>query len=137
MIDFDTDSSIEKREEVLREIKETEDHPKTSDFVSLVHPTDIFDIIVGTSTGSLISFGLVGGNRQRDEVIEERLPMSLEQCLEMYKKNVAIIFSRNYMPLPSSNSLQSFKQIKKKTPEILHFHFFIVLQYCVCDVIFN
>ena len=96
MIDFDTDSSIEKREEVLREIKETEDHLKTSDFVSLVHPTDIFDIIVGTSTGSLISFGLVGGNRQRDEVIEERLPMSLEQCLEMYKKNVAIIFSRNW-----------------------------------------
>ena len=39
--------------------------------------------------------------------------------------------------LPSSNSLQSFKQIKQKTPEILHFQFFIVLQYCVCDVIFN
>ena len=37
--------------------------------------------------------------------------------------------------LPSSNSLQRFKQIKQKTPEILHFHFFIVLQHCVCDVI--
>ena len=29
------------------------------------------------------------------------------------------------IPLPSSGSLQSFKQIKQKTPEILHFHFFI------------
>ena len=31
-------------------------------------------------------------------------------------------------PLLSSNSLQSFKQIKRKTPEILHFNFLIVLQ---------
>ena len=29
------------------------------------------------------------------------------------------------MPLPSSNSLQSFKQIKQKTLEILHFHFLL------------
>ena len=28
--------------------------------------------------------------------------------------------------LPSSNSLQSFKQIKQKTLEILHFHFFSI-----------
>ena len=32
------------------------------------------------------------------------------------------------IPLPSSNSLQNFKQIKKKTPEILHFQFFIALK---------
>ena len=36
-----------------------------------------------------------------------------------------------------SNSLQSFKQIEQKTPEILHFNFFTVLQDCVCDVIFK
>ena len=28
----------------------------------------------------------------------------------------------------TSNSLQNFKQIKQKTPEILHFYFFNVLQ---------
>ena len=37
----------------------------------------------------------------------------------------------------TSNSLQNFKQIKQKTPEVLHFHFFNVLQDCVCDVIFK
>ena len=37
----------------------------------------------------------------------------------------------------SSKPTQSFKQIKQKTPEILHFHFFIVLQHCDCDVIFK
>ena len=26
-----------------------------------IHPTEVFDMIVGTSTGSLISFALVGG----------------------------------------------------------------------------
>jgi hypothetical protein len=27
-----------------------------------IHPTEVFDMIVGTSTGALISFALVGGN---------------------------------------------------------------------------
>ena len=31
--------------------------------------------------------------------------------------------------MPSSHRMQSFKQIKQKTPEILHIHFFIVLQH--------
>ena len=29
---------------------------------SPIHPTEVFDMIVGTSTGALISFALVGGN---------------------------------------------------------------------------
>ena len=33
--------------------------------------------------------------------------------------------------LPSYNSMQNFKQIKQQTPDILQFHFFIVLQHCV------
>ena len=31
--------------------------------------------------------------------------------------------------------MQSFKQIKQHTPEIMHFHFFIVLQHCSRDII--
>ena len=41
----------------------------------------------------------------------------------------------NQIPLLSSNSMQSFKQIKQHTPEIMHFHFFIVLQHCARDII--
>ena len=43
-----------------------------------------------------------------------------------WKRNLKL----NQIPLLSSNSMQSFKQIKQHTPEILHFHFFIVLQHC-------
>ena len=31
------------------------------------------------------------------------------------------------IPLPSSDNLQRFKQIKQKTPEMLQFHLFIVV----------
>ena len=31
--------------------------------------------------------------------------------------------SGEIIPLPSSNRLQNFKQIERKTPEILHFYF--------------
>ena len=31
--------------------------------------------------------------------------------------------------------MQSFKQIKQHSPEILQFHFFIVLQHCAGDII--
>ena len=37
----------------------------------------------------------------------------------------------------TSNSLQNFKQIRQKTHEVLHFHFFNVLQHWVYDVIFK
>ena len=36
---------------------------------------------------------------------------------------MAMEFEMKRNSLPSSNSLQSFKQIKKKTPDILHFIF--------------
>ena len=48
-----------------------------------------------------------------------------------WKRNLKL----NQIPLLSSNSMQSFKQIKQHTPEIMHFHFFIVLQHCTRDII--
>ena len=35
------------------------------------------------------------------------------------------------------NSLQDSIQIKQKTHEVLHFHFFNVLQHCVYDIILS
>ena len=36
---------------------------------------------------------------------------------------IATKLKRSKIPLPSSNCLQSFKKIKQKATEILHFHF--------------
>ena len=42
----------------------------------LVHPTDVFDVICGTSTGGLISFGLVGGSTVEDVDVKQTEPTS-------------------------------------------------------------
>ena len=34
-----------------------------------IHPTEVFDMIVGTSTGALISFALVGGNHNNGKYL--------------------------------------------------------------------
>ena len=39
--------------------------------------------------------------------------------------------------LLNPNSPENFKRIKQKNAEILHFHFFVFLQDCICDVIFS
>ena len=52
-------------------------------------------MIVGTSTGSLISFALVGGNTEKDVDVDKRLPMTIKEVIEMYKKDTPIIFQQN------------------------------------------
>ena len=47
-------------------------------------------VTIGTSTGSLISFGLVGGN-QKDG---KRVPMSVQEIIELYKEAIPFIFKR-------------------------------------------
>ena len=49
---------------------------------NLVHPTDLFDVICGTSTGALIAFGLVAGNNGE----KKNFPMSVEEVKELYIK---------------------------------------------------
>jgi hypothetical protein len=71
-----------------------------------IHPTEVFDMIVGTSTGGLISFGLVGGNF--DPSTGERQPMSISQVIDMYKIATPRIFEQ-----PSCNQ-RFFNWIGKK-----------------------
>ena len=60
---------------------------------SPIHPNDIYDMIVGTSTGALIAFGLVGGKSDEDG---NRLPMTLEECIDMYKEKTKQIFTKSW-----------------------------------------
>ena len=53
-------------------------------------------MIVGTSTGSLISFALVGGNTEKDVDVDKRLPMTIKEVIEMYKADTPIIFQQNW-----------------------------------------
>ena len=59
---------------------------------SPLHPTKIYDMIVGTSTGALIAFGLVGGKENDGE----RVPMTLQECIDMYLEKTKEIFSKSW-----------------------------------------
>ena len=54
----------------------------------VIHPTEIFDMIAGTSTGSLMAFALVAGAN----IVGQRAQMSIERIIEMYKKATPNIF---------------------------------------------
>ena len=58
---------------------------------SPLYPTKIYDMIVGTSTGALVAFGLVGGNEKDGE----RVPMTLQECIDMYLEKTKKIFSNS------------------------------------------
>ena len=55
-----------------------------------IHPTEVFDMISGTSTGALIAFCLVGG--KADPETGKRLPMTLPEISDFYFKLVPKIF---------------------------------------------
>ena len=59
------------------------------------HPTQIYDMIVGTSTGALIAFALVGG--KENKLNGKRLPMTLKECIDMYLKKTKEIFFKSLM----------------------------------------
>jgi hypothetical protein len=52
-------------------------------------------MMVGTSTGALQAFALVGGNT--DEVTQRRVPMPMKQLLELYRELPKKIFVKGLM----------------------------------------
>ena len=69
-------------------------------YCDVIHPTKIFDMIAGTSTGSLIAYGLVCGNKEKNsEQYQGRSSdlMSVEEIIELYRgaaKNIFIYQGR-------------------------------------------
>ena len=60
-------------------------------FVSLEFSTS-FIYLLGTSTGSLIAFGLVGG--KKDQTTGKRVPLSVKEVTELYKDVIPKIFKK-------------------------------------------
>ncbi|XP_046840316.1 uncharacterized protein LOC124434460 [Xenia sp. Carnegie-2017] len=82
-----------------------------------IHPTDVYDMIVGTSTGSLIAFALVGGNKvENNHHVRER--MTLEECINMYKDKTREIFPWRTkifgFPIPPYKLAKVEKALKNK-----------------------
>ena len=104
---FEIDSPAESRNTFRDLIKDLEGRIPVQKFIDLVHPCEIFDIVAGTSTGAIISLGLIGGKQEGNsqsragtqEPLVERmsaikhLPMSLEECILMYQKVADKIFT--------------------------------------------
>ena len=59
--------------------------------LSPIHPTEAFQYIVGTSTGSLIAYGLVGGKEHQNG---KRVPFSVKEVTELYQDVIPKIFMK-------------------------------------------
>ncbi|XP_046840726.1 uncharacterized protein LOC124434846 isoform X2 [Xenia sp. Carnegie-2017] len=95
------------RDHLINDINKVEDP---------IHPTDVYDMIVGTSTGGLIAFGLVGGNKVGKKH-HKRERMTLDECIQMYCKKCREIFRKSFfhwfyshMPLLSKIPLVPYSQ---------------------------
>ncbi|XP_046840093.1 uncharacterized protein LOC124434255 [Xenia sp. Carnegie-2017] len=85
-----------------------------------IHPADIYDMIVGTSTGGLVAFGLIGGKRVGKDH-HERERMSVDECIQMYLTKTKLIFKKSWMqfflsffPILSSIPFETYSQANVK-----------------------
>ncbi|XP_046840315.1 uncharacterized protein LOC124434459 isoform X2 [Xenia sp. Carnegie-2017] len=95
------------RESLINDLRKVQDP---------IHPTDVYDMIVGTSTGGLIAFGLVGGNKVGNNH-HKRERMTVEECIQMYLTKTREIFRKtwshwfySYIPLLSKIPLLAYSQ---------------------------
>ena len=94
------------------------------DITDPLHPTEVYDMIVGTSTGGLIAFGLVGGKTNEDG---QRLPMTLNECIELYREKTRKIFRKSVghwvlSHFPGLSRLVSYPQKNVKEVLVEQFH---------------
>ena len=66
---------------------------KLIDDQKAIHPTDVFDMIAGTSVGALMAFALVGGKEKWKEGEGERVPMTLQEVVDFMKETTDEIWS--------------------------------------------
>ena len=80
-------STDEGRDEFINEMKLIDDH-------KAIHPTEVFDMIAGTSVGALMAFALVGGKACKgDDLSGERVPMTLQEVVDFMKETTNEIWS--------------------------------------------
>ncbi|XP_046840098.1 uncharacterized protein LOC124434260 [Xenia sp. Carnegie-2017] len=78
---------LDSRKRLIKNLKAVKDP---------IHPAHVYDMIVGTSIGGLISFGLVGGKRVGKDH-HERKAMTITECIEMYLTKAKIIFKKTWI----------------------------------------
>ena len=55
-----------------------------------IHPTEVFNMFAGSSTGALIAFTLVGG--KEDPKTGKRMPMSVQEAINVYFELIPKVF---------------------------------------------
>ena len=55
-----------------------------------IHPTEVFDMLAGSSTGALIAFALVGG--LKDSKTGKRMIMSVQEVIDFYLELIPKVF---------------------------------------------
>ncbi len=83
ILEVDLDLQMATTLQSLKELTDSVQDP--------VHPTEAFNYIMGTSTGALIAYGLVGGGQDKDG---KRIPMPTKDIIKSYVDLTPRIFTR-------------------------------------------
>ena len=74
--------SDETRQKFIKEMEHIEDE-------KAIHPTEVFDMIAGTSVGGLMAFALVGG---KEDQKGQRMPMTLQEIVDFMSETTSEIW---------------------------------------------
>ena len=62
-----------------------------------IHPANVCEMIIGTSRGGLVAFGLVGGNKVGNDH-HKRKRVTAEECIQTYCTKTKMIFKKPSQP---------------------------------------